>query len=92
MLKYNIFFVVKSYGISVITQELTLRNTDLFSISTLFRDKQRLMTAVSMFLEIVQKNDFPEFLTTYLNLDHTFLRSQSQHEDRQTDTAPKARL
>uniref|UniRef100_A0A671R802 malate synthase n=1 Tax=Sinocyclocheilus anshuiensis TaxID=1608454 RepID=A0A671R802_9TELE len=56
------------------------------------RDKQRLMTAVSMFLEIVQKNDFPEFLTTYLNLDHTFLSSQSQHENRQTDAAPKARL
>uniref|UniRef100_A0A9J8BP92 malate synthase n=1 Tax=Cyprinus carpio carpio TaxID=630221 RepID=A0A9J8BP92_CYPCA len=57
--------------------ELTLRNTDLFSISTLFRDKQRLMTAVSMFLETVLKNDFPEFLTTYLNLDHTFHSSQS---------------
>uniref|UniRef100_A0A8C1J385 malate synthase n=1 Tax=Cyprinus carpio TaxID=7962 RepID=A0A8C1J385_CYPCA len=51
--------------------------TDLFSISTLFRDKQRLMTAVSMFLETVLKNDFPEFLTTYLNLDHTFHSSQS---------------
>ncbi|XP_056327676.1 malate synthase-like isoform X2 [Danio aesculapii] len=56
------------------------------------RDKQRLMTAVSMFLEIVQKNNFPEFLTTYLNLDHTFLSSQSGHEDGQTDAAPKARL
>uniref|UniRef100_A0A8C2J0V4 malate synthase n=1 Tax=Cyprinus carpio TaxID=7962 RepID=A0A8C2J0V4_CYPCA len=41
------------------------------------RDKQRLMTAVSMFLETVLKNDFPEFLTTYLNLDHTFHSSQS---------------
>ncbi|XP_059377752.1 malate synthase-like [Carassius carassius] len=56
------------------------------------RDKKRLMTAVSMFIEIVQKNDFPEFLTTYLNLDHTFLSSQSQHENGQTDTVPKARL
>uniref|UniRef100_A0A8C2G953 malate synthase n=1 Tax=Cyprinus carpio TaxID=7962 RepID=A0A8C2G953_CYPCA len=56
------------------------------------RDKQRLMTAVSMFIEIVQKNDFPEFLTTYLNLDHTFLSSQSQHENGQTDMVPKARL
>ncbi|RXN26847.1 malate glyoxysomal-like protein [Labeo rohita] len=55
-------------------------------------DQQRLMTAVAMFLEIVQKNDFPEFLTTYLNLDHTFLSSQSQHENGQTDTVPKARL
>ncbi|MEE6461503.1 hypothetical protein FKM82_001308 [Ascaphus truei] len=36
-------------------------------------DKQRLHTAAEMFLEIVQKRDFPEFITTYLNLDHTFL-------------------
>uniref|UniRef100_A0A671R820 malate synthase n=1 Tax=Sinocyclocheilus anshuiensis TaxID=1608454 RepID=A0A671R820_9TELE len=84
--------VVTRALVSSLVEELTLRNTDLFSISTLFRDKQRLMTAVSMFLEIVQKNDFPEFLTTYLNLDHTFLSSQSQHENRQTDAAPKARL
>jgi len=76
----------------LIAQELTLRNTDLFSLSTLFRDRERLMTAVSMFLEIVQKNDFPEFITTYLNLDHTFLSSQSQHENGSTDAVPKARL
>ncbi|XP_012689839.1 malate synthase-like [Clupea harengus] len=44
------------------------------------RDQQRLDTAASMFLEVVQKNDFPEFLTTYLNLDHTFLSSQSLHQ------------
>lgn len=50
------------------------------------------MTAVSMFLEIVQKNDFPEFLTTYLNLDHTFLSFQNQLENKHTDKAPKARL
>lgn len=43
------------------------------------RDQQRLETAASMFLEVVQKSDFPEFLTTYLNLDHTFLSSQSLH-------------
>lgn len=76
----------------LVAQELTLRNTDLFSPSTLFRDRERLMTAVSMFLEIVQKNDFPEFITTYLNLDHTFLSSQSQHENGPTDAVPKARL
>ncbi|KAA0709564.1 Bifunctional glyoxylate cycle protein [Triplophysa tibetana] len=56
------------------------------------RDEQRLMTAVSMFLEIVQKNDFPEFLTTYLNLDHTFLSFQNQHEKKHTNKGPKARL
>ncbi|XP_028816257.1 malate synthase-like isoform X2 [Denticeps clupeoides] len=44
------------------------------------RDEQRLHTATSMFLEVVEKSDFPEFLTTYLNLDHTFLSSQSQHQ------------
>ncbi|XP_043917570.1 malate synthase-like isoform X2 [Protopterus annectens] len=37
------------------------------------REKVRLQTATEMFLEIVQKRDFPEFITTYLNLDHTFL-------------------
>ncbi|XP_052006049.1 malate synthase-like [Xyrauchen texanus] len=61
-------------------------------VSQTSRDEQRLMTAVSMFLEIVQKNDFPEFLTTYLNLDHTFLSSQSLHDKGQMDGPPKARL
>ncbi|XP_026185869.1 malate synthase-like isoform X2 [Mastacembelus armatus] len=41
------------------------------------RAKQRLHTATDMFLEVVLKRDFPEFITTYLNLDHTFLSSQS---------------
>ncbi|XP_072351695.1 malate synthase-like [Scyliorhinus torazame] len=35
--------------------------------------KRRLTTASEIFLEIVQKQDFPEFLTTYLNLEHAFL-------------------
>ncbi|XP_067850156.1 malate synthase-like isoform X1 [Heptranchias perlo] len=35
--------------------------------------KWQLAVASEMFLEIVQKRDFPEFLTTYLNLEHTFL-------------------
>ncbi|KAG7328881.1 hypothetical protein KOW79_007055 [Hemibagrus wyckioides] len=55
-------------------------------------DEERLITAVSMFLELVQKNDFPEFLTTYLYLDHTFLSSQDQHEDRETDRSHRAKL
>lgn len=42
-----------------------------------FRAKQRLHTAADMFLELVCKRDFPEFITTYLNLDHTFLSWQS---------------
>ncbi|XP_072898813.1 malate synthase-like [Hemitrygon akajei] len=35
--------------------------------------KWQLAVASEIFLEIVQKRDFPEFLTTYLNLEHTFL-------------------
>ncbi|KAI5624882.1 malate synthase-like, partial [Silurus asotus] len=37
------------------------------------KDEERLITAVGMFLELVQKSEFPEFLTTHLYLDHTFL-------------------
>ncbi|XP_063314513.1 uncharacterized protein LOC134614530 isoform X1 [Pelobates fuscus] len=40
------------------------------------REKQRLQSAADLFLEIVQKRDFPEFITTYLNLEHTFLSSK----------------
>ncbi|XP_071975528.1 uncharacterized protein [Engystomops pustulosus] len=36
--------------------------------------QERLHTAAELFMEIVLKRDFPEFITTYLNLDHTFLR------------------
>ncbi|GLD62769.1 uncharacterized protein AKAME5_001445000 [Lates japonicus] len=48
-------------------------------ISVFFRKraKQGLHTAADMFLEVVLKRDFPEFITTYLNQDHTFLSSQS---------------
>ncbi|KAI5104841.1 malate synthase-like, partial [Silurus meridionalis] len=35
------------------------------------KDEERLITAVAMFLELVQKSEFPEFLTTHLYLDHT---------------------
>lgn len=41
------------------------------------KDRQRLLSAAQMFQEIISKLDFPEFITTYLNLDHTFLKSQS---------------
>ncbi|XP_017329667.1 malate synthase-like isoform X1 [Ictalurus punctatus] len=56
------------------------------------RDEARLTTAVSMFLELVQKSDFPEFLTTYLYLDHTFLSAQGQHEETGTERSHRARL
>uniref|UniRef100_A0A8C9VGU3 malate synthase n=1 Tax=Scleropages formosus TaxID=113540 RepID=A0A8C9VGU3_SCLFO len=39
------------------------------------RERRTLLTSARMFLEVVQKSDFPEFLTTYLNLDHTFLKN-----------------
>ncbi|KAG9272263.1 hypothetical protein AMEX_G13231 [Astyanax mexicanus] len=56
------------------------------------RDEERLTTAMSIFLEVVQKSDFPEFLTTYLYLDHTFLSSQSTHEVREVERSCMARL
>ncbi|XP_027007793.2 malate synthase-like [Tachysurus fulvidraco] len=56
------------------------------------RDEERLIAAMSMFLELVQKNDFPEFLTTYLYLDHTFLSSQHQHEDGEMAGSHRAKL
>ncbi|XP_030638936.1 malate synthase-like [Chanos chanos] len=64
---------------------------DLMAVlsSHTYRDEQRLLTAMSMFLEIVQKSDFPEFLTTYLNLDHTFLSQQTQQK---MEMLPKAKL
>ncbi|CAK6977360.1 malate synthase-like [Scomber scombrus] len=52
----------------------------MMELSTLcqsVRDKQRLHTAADMFLEVVLKRDFPEFITTYLNQDHTFLSSHT---------------
>ncbi|OWF46599.1 uncharacterized protein LOC110455515 [Mizuhopecten yessoensis] len=36
-------------------------------------DYSRLQTAAQMFLEIVTKREFPEFITTYLSLNHTWL-------------------
>lgn len=46
-----------------------------------FRTEQRLHTAADMFLEVVLKRHFPEFITSYLNLDHTFLTSQNLREE-----------
>ncbi|XP_014067812.1 malate synthase-like isoform X3 [Salmo salar] len=57
------------------------------------REEQRLLTAAAMFLEVVQKRDFPEFLTTYLNLDHTFLSSQAKrHEGGVVGDVPRPKL
>ncbi|XP_051277200.1 malate synthase-like [Dicentrarchus labrax] len=72
-----------------------LTNEVMMELSALchsVRAKQRLHTAADMFLEVVLKRDFPEFITTYLNLDHTFLRSQNrQVEDQDTDM-PRPKL
>uniref|UniRef100_H3B0Y8 malate synthase n=1 Tax=Latimeria chalumnae TaxID=7897 RepID=H3B0Y8_LATCH len=57
-------------------KELEHELQECFKCST-EREKERLCTATKMFLEIVQKRDFPPFITTYLNLDHTFLASSN---------------
>ncbi|KAM4621515.1 malate synthase-like [Polymixia lowei] len=59
-----------------LTQEVT-REVREVALCHTARAEQRLQTAADMFLEVVQKRDFPEFITTYLNLDHTFLSSQT---------------
>ncbi|XP_061757576.1 malate synthase-like isoform X2 [Nerophis ophidion] len=44
------------------------------------RERQKFQTAADLFLEVVQRRDFPEFITSFLNQDHTFLSSQNtQH-------------
>lgn len=44
-------------------------------------DRERLQTAAEIFEEIVTKREFPEFITTYLNQDHTFLKYQRIYEN-----------
>ncbi|XP_071127457.1 malate synthase-like [Mytilus edulis] len=51
------------------------QNSEQFSTN---HDKDRLLTAARMFEEIVTKRNFPEFITTYLNMDHTFLEYQKK--------------
>ncbi|XP_076005352.1 malate synthase-like [Genypterus blacodes] len=51
---------------------------ELSSVGHSVRTKQQLQTAVDMFLEVVQKRNYPEFITTYLSQDHTFLSSQNK--------------
>ncbi|XP_027713355.1 malate synthase-like isoform X1 [Vombatus ursinus] len=58
-----------------LVEEMKNELQDCYCLSE--RAKQLLHTATEIFLEIVQKKDFPEFITTYLNLDHTFLVSSS---------------
>ncbi|XP_030224769.1 malate synthase-like [Gadus morhua] len=62
-----------------LTQEVMKELTEVTACQTV-RAAERLQTAAEMFLEVVLKRDFPEFLTSYLNLDHTFLSSQREEE------------
>ncbi|TKS71980.1 Malate synthase [Collichthys lucidus] len=50
---------------------------ELCTVCGSVRARQRLHTAADIFLEVVLRRDFPEFITTYLNMDHTFLSSQN---------------
>lgn len=65
--------VVSRRLVTDLTTEVTM---ELNALRHSVRAKQKLHTAADMFLEVVLKRDFPEFITTYLNLDHTFLSSQ----------------
>ncbi|XP_075902782.1 malate synthase-like [Nelusetta ayraudi] len=53
------------------------------------RAKQRLHTAADVFLEVVLKRDFPAFITTYLNEEHTFLNA---HQRTQLEIVDKSKL
>ncbi|KAK1175483.1 malate synthase-like isoform X1 [Acipenser oxyrinchus oxyrinchus] len=62
--------------VKTLAEEIRRELQDFLQCNT-EKAKRRLATATAMFLEVVQKRDFPEFFTTYLNLDHTFLSSST---------------
>uniref|UniRef100_A0A3P9KGL9 malate synthase n=1 Tax=Oryzias latipes TaxID=8090 RepID=A0A3P9KGL9_ORYLA len=66
--------VVNRRLVKELIQELQV---ELSAVCHSVRSKQRLNTAADMFLEVVLQRNFPEFLTSYLNQDHTFLSWQS---------------
>ncbi|XP_022612828.1 malate synthase, glyoxysomal-like isoform X2 [Seriola dumerili] len=66
--------VVSRRLVTELTEEVI---KELSTLCPSVRAKQSLHTAADMFLEVVLKRDFPEFITTYLNQDHTFLSSQT---------------
>uniref|UniRef100_G3Q7Q4 malate synthase n=1 Tax=Gasterosteus aculeatus aculeatus TaxID=481459 RepID=G3Q7Q4_GASAC len=82
--------VVSRRLVTELIMELTM---ELKALCHSVRAEQRLHTAADMFLEVVLKRDFPEFITTYLIQDHTFLSSQhtEQMETQNTDL-PQAKL
>ncbi|KAG7461634.1 hypothetical protein MATL_G00193240 [Megalops atlanticus] len=82
---------VTSGLVKSLTQEVTQELREVLQCRTV-RDVQRLLTATSMFLEVVQKSQFPEFLTTYLSQDHTFLASQAENPGPDAGGPPKHKL
>ncbi|XP_012711206.2 malate synthase-like isoform X1 [Fundulus heteroclitus] len=70
--------VVSRRLVTELTKEL---RTELGLFCRSGRSTQRLHTAADMFLEVVLKRHFPEFITSYLNLDHTFLSSHCLGEE-----------
>ncbi|XP_029918008.1 malate synthase-like isoform X2 [Myripristis murdjan] len=78
--------VVNRQLVTDLTQEVIM---ELRTHCHTVRAGQRLLTAEDMFLEVAQKRDFPEFITTYLNLDHTFL---SAHTTEQMEGLPESKL
>uniref|UniRef100_A0A3B3TRK3 malate synthase n=1 Tax=Poecilia latipinna TaxID=48699 RepID=A0A3B3TRK3_9TELE len=70
--------VVSRQIVTELTKEVS---TELGCLCPSERTEQRLHTAADMFLEVVLKRHFPEFITSYLNLDHTFLTSQNLREE-----------
>ncbi|XP_061582409.1 malate synthase-like [Cololabis saira] len=59
--------------VTELTQEL---RRELRRSCSSARTEQTLDTAADMFLEVVLKRRFPEFITSYLSQDHTFLNAQ----------------
>ncbi|XP_047441586.1 malate synthase-like [Mugil cephalus] len=75
--------VVSKQLVTDLTKEFIMElSTPCHSVRT----KQRFHTAADMFLEVVQMRHFPEFITTYLNQDHTFLSSQVSGQLEPLDT------
>uniref|UniRef100_A0A8C6MH32 malate synthase n=3 Tax=Nothobranchius TaxID=28779 RepID=A0A8C6MH32_NOTFU len=65
----------------VVNRQLVADLTEELTSDLSVRCLSRLYTAADMFLEIVLKRHYPEFITSYLNQDHTFLSYQDQHTE-----------
>ncbi|KAG7241912.1 hypothetical protein INR49_024659, partial [Caranx melampygus] len=61
----------------LVTELIEEMMDELSSPCSSVRAKQILHTAADVFLEVVLKRDFPEFITTYMNQEHTFLSYQA---------------